>query len=30
VLGGVDGFTAELEKGMNQTLRRIKRDAEAA
>jgi uncharacterized protein YndB with AHSA1/START domain len=30
VLGGVDRFTTELERGMNQTLRRIKSDAEAA
>jgi uncharacterized protein YndB with AHSA1/START domain len=30
VLGGVDGFTTELEQGMNQTLQRIKQDAEAA
>ena len=30
VLGGVDGFTTELEQGMNQTLQKIKRDAEAA
>ena len=30
VLGGVDGFTTELQQGMNETLRKIKRDAEAA
>jgi len=30
VLGGVDDFTAELEQGMNQTLSRIKADAEQA
>ena len=30
VLGGVDGFTAELVEGMNQTLARIKADAERA
>ena len=30
VLGGVDDFTAELEQGMNQTLSRIKADAERA
>jgi len=30
VLGGVEGFTSELEQGMNQTLQKIKRDAEAA
>ena len=30
VLGGVEGFTTELEQGMNQTLRKIKQDAEAA
>jgi hypothetical protein len=27
-LGGVDRFTAELEQGLNQTLRKIKADAE--
>ncbi len=30
VLGGVDDFTADLVKGMNQTLTRIKADAERA
>ena len=30
VLGGVDDFTADLVKGMNQTLSRIKADAERA
>ena len=30
VLGGVEEFTSELEKGMNQTLSRIKADAETA
>jgi uncharacterized protein YndB with AHSA1/START domain len=30
VLGGVDDFTTELVQGMNQTLERIKADAEAA
>jgi uncharacterized protein YndB with AHSA1/START domain len=30
VLGGVEEFTTELEKGMNQTLSRIKADAERA
>ena len=30
VLGGVEGFTTELRQGMDQTLQRIKRDAEAA
>jgi uncharacterized protein YndB with AHSA1/START domain len=30
VLGGVDDFTAELVKGMNQTLGKIKDDAERA
>jgi uncharacterized protein YndB with AHSA1/START domain len=30
VLGGVDVFTSELEQGMDQTLQKIKRDAEAA
>ena len=30
VLGGVEGFTTELEQGMNQTLSKIKQDAEAA
>ena len=30
VLGGVDDFTADLVKGMNQTLSRIKADAEGA
>ena len=29
VLGGVDDFTSELVRGMNQTLGRIKADAEA-
>jgi len=30
VLGGVEDFTTELQQGMNQTLQKIKRDAEAA
>lgn len=30
VLGGVEVFTTELVQGMNQTLQKIKRDAEAA
>ena len=30
VLGGVEGFTDELERGMTETLRKIKQDAEAA
>ncbi len=30
VLGGVEGFAAELERGMNQTLARIKAEAEGA
>lgn len=30
VLGGVEGFTTELQQGMNRTLSRIKQDAEAA
>ncbi len=30
VLGGVEEFTSELEQGMNQTLARIKADAELA
>ena len=30
VLGGVDDFTTELVEGMNQTLARIKADAERA
>lgn len=30
VLGGVEGFTTELQQGMNQTLSKIKQDAEAA
>lgn len=30
VLGGVEGFTSELERGMNQTLAKIKADAEGA
>src|SRR4051812_7322644 len=30
VLGGVEEFTSELEQGMNQTLERIKADAERA
>ena len=30
VLGGIDDFTADLVKGMNQTLARIKADAERA
>ena len=30
VLGGVEEFTTELQQGMNQTLQRIKRDAELA
>ena len=30
VLGGVDDFTTELQQGMNQTLARIKADAERA
>lgn len=30
VLGGVEDFTTELEQGMNQTLSRIKADAERA
>jgi uncharacterized protein YndB with AHSA1/START domain len=30
VLGGVEAFTTELEKGMNQTLSRIKADAEVS
>jgi uncharacterized protein YndB with AHSA1/START domain len=29
VLGGVEGFTAELREGMLETLRKIKRDAES-
>ncbi len=29
LLGGVDGFATELERGMNQTLGKIKADAEA-
>lgn len=29
VLGGVEGFTTELQQGMVQTLQRIKRDAES-
>ena len=29
VLGGVEGFTQELEQGMNQTLRKVKQDVEA-
>ncbi len=30
VLGGLEGFTGELQQGMNQTLQRIKLEAEAA
>jgi uncharacterized protein YndB with AHSA1/START domain len=30
VLGGIEGFTDELQQGMHQTLQKIKRDAEAA